>query len=102
MFGTQISLTGSKNQLTGEGLDVLQSLASTSLQLDGAARAAASKGEGEGLANLNLEGKVGEGGLGKSNGGKGRDGSDRVLHLESVKGRLIKEQSLNERRRESF
>lgn len=49
-----------ENQLTGKGLDILQVVASTSLQLNGAARRAASKGDGEGLANLNLEGEVGD------------------------------------------
>lgn len=77
-----------ENQLTGKGLDVLQVVASTSLQLNGAARRAAGEGEGEGLANLNLERNVGERGLGQSSGSKGRDSSDRVLHLESVEGRV--------------
>lgn len=79
-----------ENQLTGEGLDILQVLAGTGLQLNGAGSAsrAASEGEGEGLANLDIERDVGDGRLGKSDGSKGRDSSSRVLHFESVKGRL--------------
>lgn len=89
-----------RRQLTSKNLDVLQVGASTSLENNLAARRAARVLEGEGLALLDLEGRVEELGLGESDGNKGRDGSDRVLHFELFEGR--RKQILNERREEAF
>lgn len=68
--------------LTRKHLDVLQVGASTGLQKNCAARVAARVLEGEGLALLKLEKRVGELGLGESNGSKGRDGGGGILHVE--------------------
>jgi len=85
---------------SGKHLDVLQVGASTGLQSNGAASVTARVLEGERLALNHLERGVEELGLGESNGSKGRDGSDRILHLEFVEGR--ERTDLNERRKELF